>query len=137
MLIKAKEVKPNDPAVYMQLAGYYNRQGEFDKTIEALEQRAAEGTEQSRGVLHDLDLLLGQRAAQLPLREPRSARTSRRVSRRSNGAADQADYMEALVYKGLLAHRALGEESGEKQALIKEATRLQSQAETRKGPLGN
>ena len=33
--------QPNDPPVYMQLAGYYNRQGEFEKTIEALEQRAA------------------------------------------------------------------------------------------------
>ena len=38
-LLKAKDAKPNDPAVYMQLAGYYNRQGDFAKTMEALDQR--------------------------------------------------------------------------------------------------
>ena len=60
MLLKAKEVKPNDPAVYMQLAGYYNRQGEFDKTIEALEQRAAKEPNNPEALLHDRHLLLGQ-----------------------------------------------------------------------------
>ena len=39
--VQAKAAKPSDPAVYMTLAGYYNRQGHFDKTIEALEERAA------------------------------------------------------------------------------------------------
>src|SRR3972149_2625277 len=39
-LLKAREVRPNAPPVYTTLAGYYNRQGEFDKTIEALEARA-------------------------------------------------------------------------------------------------
>ena len=39
--LKAREVKPNDPAVYLQLAGYYNRQGDFTKTIEALDQRVS------------------------------------------------------------------------------------------------
>ena len=37
-LLKASDVKPNDPAVYTTLSGYYNRQGDFEKTIEALEQ---------------------------------------------------------------------------------------------------
>jgi tetratricopeptide (TPR) repeat protein len=35
---KAKEAKPNDPSVLAGLAGYYNRQGDFPKTIAALEQ---------------------------------------------------------------------------------------------------
>ena len=38
---KPKTAKPTDPAVYMTLAGYYNRQGQFDKTIKELEERAA------------------------------------------------------------------------------------------------
>ncbi len=36
MLQMAKAAKPGDPTVYMTLAGYYNRQVHFDKTIEAL-----------------------------------------------------------------------------------------------------
>ena len=36
VLVMSKEAKPSDASVYMQLAGFYNRQGKFDKTIEAL-----------------------------------------------------------------------------------------------------
>src|SRR4029079_5987215 len=39
-LQKAKEVKANDPSVYTALAAFYNRQGDFDKTIAALTQAA-------------------------------------------------------------------------------------------------
>src|SRR5262249_1980270 len=35
-----KDARPNDPPVYTSLAPSYNRQGRFDKTIAALEQRA-------------------------------------------------------------------------------------------------
>ena len=38
---KASEVKPNDPTVLAGMAGYYNRQGDFPKTIDALEKAAA------------------------------------------------------------------------------------------------
>ena len=60
MYLKAKEVRPNDPTVYTTLAGYYNRQGQFDKTIQALEERAAEGADQPRGLPHHRQLLLGR-----------------------------------------------------------------------------
>ena len=40
MLNKAREVKPKEAAVYQQLAGFYQRQGEFDKLIAAVQQRA-------------------------------------------------------------------------------------------------
>ena len=41
VLLKAKEIKPNDPLVYMNLAGYYKRQGQTEKMIKATEDRAA------------------------------------------------------------------------------------------------
>ena len=36
----ARDARPTDPAVYTTLAAFYNRQGEFDKSIEALQARA-------------------------------------------------------------------------------------------------
>ena len=44
----------------MTLAGYYNRQGQFDKTIEALEQRAAKEPNNPEAFYTIADLLLGQ-----------------------------------------------------------------------------
>src|SRR5215831_6919119 len=40
MFLAAKDARPNDASVYTNLAAFYNRQGKFPKTIEALEQRA-------------------------------------------------------------------------------------------------
>ena len=38
-LLKAHEVKPKRAGDLCRLSGFYNRQGDFDKTIEALNQR--------------------------------------------------------------------------------------------------
>ena len=38
--VAAKDAKPTDVNTYIQLAGYYNRQGNFNKAIQAFEQRA-------------------------------------------------------------------------------------------------
>src|SRR5205807_1621570 len=35
IFLAAKDAKPNDAAVYTSLASFYNRQGKFDKTIDA------------------------------------------------------------------------------------------------------
>ena len=40
MLLYAQKAALGDAAVYLQLAGYYNRQGEFPKTIEALDRKS-------------------------------------------------------------------------------------------------
>ena len=42
MLITARDAGRRTRRVYMQLGAFYNRQGQFDKTIEASKQRAAQ-----------------------------------------------------------------------------------------------
>ena len=91
MYIAAKDARPNDPAVYMSLAAHYNQLGQFDKTIDALEQRAIEGTRQPRGLPDDRELLLGQSEQGFETKGKREARLrpqGHRVGRSS--AADQA-----------------------------------------------
>src|SRR5688572_21234481 len=39
-LLKAREIKPDDPVVHTTLAGFYNRLGEFDKTMESMHKAA-------------------------------------------------------------------------------------------------
>ena len=72
--LKAKDAKPNDPNVYMQLAGYYNRQGDFEKTIEALNERVKIEPNNPEAYYTVVDLLLGQGLPRLPAEGHREAR---------------------------------------------------------------
>ena len=132
MYIAAKDAKPNDPAVYMQLAGYYNRQGQFDKTIDALEAARRQGAEQPRGVLDHLDLLLGQGVQRLALKD----NEKKEFVRKGIEAVDHAmqikpDYAEAMVYKGLLLRLEanLEKDPAKQRQLLKEADALHEKSE--------
>ena len=41
VFLQVRDLRADEPAVYLQLAGFYNRNEEFEKTIEALRERAA------------------------------------------------------------------------------------------------
>jgi Flp pilus assembly protein TadD len=132
MLIRAKEAKPNDPAVYMQLAGYYNRQADFDKTIDALTERAK--VEPNNPEAYFTISTYYWDNAQRNFRLSDSAK--REQVERGLAAVNRAleirkDYMEALVYKGLLlrVQANLEKDPAKQQALLKEATALKDQAE--------
>ncbi len=132
ILLKAKEAKPNDPSVYTTLAGYYNRQGQFDKTIDALEQRAAKEPNNPEAYQMIAVFYWDKSYRDATLKEPQK----REFLQKGLAAVDKAiqlkpDYMEALVYKGLLLRlEANMEKDAKKQAeLMKEANQLKDRAE--------
>jgi predicted Zn-dependent protease len=132
ILLKAKEAKPSDPAVYMTLAGYYNRQGQFDKTIQALEERAAR--EPSNPEAHYTIATFYWDEA---FRDTRLKENEKRdYLQKGVTAVDTAlkikqDYIEALVYKGLLLRLQanMEKEPAKQQALMKEAIQVRDKAE--------
>ena len=132
ILIKAKEAKPTDASVYTTLAGYYNRQGQFDKTIDALEQRAAKEPNNPEAFQTIATFYWDKAYRDATLKEPQK----KQFLQKGIEAVDQAikikpDYMEALVYKGLLLRLEANLEKDPKkqQELLKEATVLRDKAE--------
>jgi tetratricopeptide (TPR) repeat protein len=130
-LLKAKELRPNDANVYMQLAGYYNRLGEFDKTIDALQQRAVKEPNNPE-VYYTIASYYWDKA----FRDFRLSDTEKRDYITKGLEADEqalkikSDYVEAIVYKGLLLRLQANVEkdAAKQQALLKQAEALQEQA---------
>jgi tetratricopeptide (TPR) repeat protein len=131
MLLYAQKAAPSDAAVYLQLAGYYNRQGEFSKTIEALNTRAEkeptnpEAFQTIAGFYWDETTKNGR----LTPAEKKDY-VSRGLAAVEKALTLRADYVEAIAFKGLLLRlEANQEKDGAKQAaLIKEADVLRDKA---------
>ena len=130
-LLKAREVRPKDSTVYLQIAGYYNRQGQFDKTIEALEQRAAIEPDNPEAYYTIATFLWDK-----TFRDYRLGDAEKRAYLEKGVAAtDQAleikpDYLEAMVYKGLLLRLQANMEKNRarQQELLKQADALRDKA---------
>jgi len=133
MLQYAKQAKPSDPAVYMQLAGFYNRQNEFDKTIGALQERAKvePNNPEAHFTISTYYWDNAQRNFRLTEAE-KKAQVASGLESVEKALALNAEYMEALVYKGLLLRLQANMESdlGRRAALIKEAEGLRDKAES-------
>jgi tetratricopeptide (TPR) repeat protein len=130
--LKAKDAKPNDPDVYTQLAGFYNRQGDFEKTIDALQQGADRdpknpvppftiATYYWDNAQKNFRLTAAQKAEQI----------QKGLAAVDKALAIKPDYIDALVYKGLLLRLQANVEKdpGKQQALLKEAQALHDKAE--------
>ena len=131
-LLKARDVKPSDPAVYMTLAGYYNRQNEFDKTIDALEQRASKEPTNPEAYFTIATYYWDNAQRNFRLTEAEKKDNVTKGLAAVNKAIElKPDYMEALVYKGLLLRLEANMEKDTKkqQDLIKEAVTLHDKAE--------
>jgi tetratricopeptide (TPR) repeat protein len=131
MLQAARKAKPSDPAVYLTLASYYNRQGQFDKTIEALEERAAKEPNNPEA-FYTISVYYWEKAYRdFKLTE----KEKKAFVDKGEAAVDKAlklkpDYVEAIVYKGLLLRLQanLEKDPGKQQSLIKEAEALSAKA---------
>ena len=130
-LLKAKEAQPKQSAVYQQLAGYHQRQGEFDKVIETVQLRAAIEPDNPE-VYYSLASYYWDEA----FRNSRLTEAQRRdYSERGLEAVGKAlqlkpDYVEAVVYKGLLlrVQAAIEKDAKRQQDLLKQANALQEEA---------
>jgi len=130
-LVQAKTAKPSDPAVYMTLAGYYNRQGHFDKTIEALEERAAKEPNNPEAFYTIATYYWDEAYRDFKLKDTEK----RDFVGKGMTAVDHAlqlkpDYVEAIVYKGLLLRLQANMEKDrtKQQDLLKEADALRDRA---------
>jgi tetratricopeptide (TPR) repeat protein len=131
MLVAAKQAKPTDAAVYMTLAGYYNRQGRFDKTMEALQERASKEPNNADAFYTIATYYWDEAYRDFKLKEAEK----RDFVGKGMDAIDRAlqikpDYIEALVYKGLLLRLQanMEKEPAKQQQLIKQAEQLSEKA---------
>jgi tetratricopeptide (TPR) repeat protein len=132
MLSKAREVKPSDSNVYMQLAGYYHRQDRLDKTIDALEQRARlePNNPEAFYMISTYYWDNAQHNVQLKDADKRAS-VEKGLTAVDKALQIRPDYMEAMVYKGLLlrTQAPLEKDVSKQQALLKEANLLHDKAE--------
>ena len=130
--LKGRDARPNDPNVYLTVAGYYNRQGDFPKLVENLTKRI-ELEPQNPEAHYTLATYIWDKASRdfrLSDKEKMELVLSG-VESVDKAIAIKADYMEAIVYKGLLLRtQAIIEKDPKKQqALLKEAQVLGDRAE--------
>ena len=130
-LLKARDAHPKDTAVYMQMAAFYNRQGRFDKTMEALNQRAAQDPHNPEGyytiAVYYWDKTFRDKALNDATRHEYINSGMEAVNK---AISIKPDYLEAIVYKGLLLRLQANMEKDrtKQQALLKEADALRDRA---------
>jgi tetratricopeptide (TPR) repeat protein len=131
VLILAKQAKPSDSAVYMQLAGFYNRQGQFDKTIEALIGRSEKEPNNPEAFYTIATYYWDEAYRDIRLKDPEKvAFVAKGMEAVERALQIKADYVEAVVYKGLLLRLQANLEKDHDKAmlLIKQAEELSVKA---------
>ena len=131
MLMKAKDAEPKQAAVYQQLAGFYQRQGEFDKLIDAVQQRAVLEPNNPEAHYSIASYYWDEAYRNTRLTEAQKREyTQKGLDEIDKALQLKPDYVEAIVYKGLLLRIQAGMEKDAKkqQDLLKQATALQEKA---------
>ena len=130
--VAAKDAKPSDVNTYVQMAGFYTRQGNFTKAIDAYEQRAGRDPNNPEGYYAVATQYWDQAYRGVGVKDA----DKRTYVQKGLTAVDHAiqlkpDYVEALVYKGLLlrSQALLEKDPAKQQALIKQAETVRDQAD--------
>ena len=132
VLTMARDVRPDDPGIYAVMAAYYNRQGDFEKTIKALEDGATKEPTNPVGPFTVATYYWDNAQQNFRLTDPEKMENVQKGLAAVEKAIQlRPEYMEALVYKGLLLRTQanLEKEPAKQQALLREATQLQEQAD--------
>jgi TonB family protein len=122
---------PKDPKAYLQLAGYYNRRGEFDKTVAALTKRVQLEPANPEGP-YTLATYYWDKAYRDQTLDTAAKRDfiAKGMEQADRAIQMKPDYVEALTYKNLLLRLQATMETDEaaKHALVAEADKLRDQA---------
>jgi tetratricopeptide (TPR) repeat protein len=139
--VAAKDARPNDASVYTSLAAYYNRQGRFDKTIAALEQRAERDAKnpeawQTIAVYYQDE---ARKDSRLKDSEKKDY-VLKGIDAVDKALSIKPDYSDAMTYKGLLLRLQanLEKDPNKQQDLLKKANELRDKSEElrKKKPAG-
>jgi tetratricopeptide (TPR) repeat protein len=131
MLNKAREAKPKEAAVYQQLAGFYQRQGEFDKLIAAVQQRAELEPNNPEAHYAVATYYWDEAYRNTRLNEAQKREYVKNgLTSVDKALALNADYVEALTYRGLLLRieAAMEKDPKRQTSLLDEAKQLQEKA---------
>jgi TonB family protein len=129
--LELTQARPRDPKAFLQLAGYYNRQGQFDKVVAALSKRIELEPTNPEGP-YTLATYYWDKAYRDPTLDTSQKRDliAKGMEQADRAIQMKPDYMEALTYKNLLLRLQATTETDEatKQELIAEADKLREQA---------
>jgi tetratricopeptide (TPR) repeat protein len=129
--LRGRDAKPNDPTVYLTVAGYYNRQGDFDKLIENLKKNISLEPNNPEAHYRLAPYAWEKASRDFRLTDAQKMAIIEEGLASVNKALElNADYVEALTYKGLLLRtQALVEKNpARQQELIREGTALGDKA---------
>ena len=125
------ELKPNEPRVYTSASGFYNRQGNFEKTIGALEKAADLNPQDPQGFFM-VSTYYWEKAQKDHTLPPKVKKEyiMRGISYTDRALALNPDYMEALTYKNILLRMQANTETDRKKIdeLLKQADELRNKA---------
>jgi predicted Zn-dependent protease len=130
-VLKAKEARPDDKRVYLQLAGFYSRWDEFAKTMQAL-QEWADRDPMDPATHYTIASYYWEKAYRdFRLREAEKSSYIELGLKAADRAIElKPDYPEALTYKNLLlrSKALLTADPAQRQIVIDEADRLRDRA---------